>query len=88
MFNVILDTGSPDLWLADTSCLGCLPSMPRFLPSQSSSFQGTGQQGNISLGQSVTIPYGGGVVAGVTVADTVTMGGLEIASQTFRACDF
>jgi cathepsin D len=87
MFNVYLDTGSSDLWLANTSCLGCLPSTPHYLPSKSNSFQGAGQQGNTSLGQNVTIIYGTGMVVGVAVADTVTMGGLEISSQIFGACD-
>jgi len=34
----------------------------------------------------VTIRYGSGAVAGVTVADTVSMGGFNVSSQVFRTC--
>lgn len=32
----------------------------------------------------MTIRYGSGAVAGVTVADTVSMGGFNVSSQVFR----
>lgn len=85
-FNVVLDTGSSDLWLAGTSCPRCPSSTPTYQSAQSTSFQGTGQQGGIPLGSDVTIRYGSGAVGGVTVADTVSMGGFNVSSQVFRTC--
>jgi len=86
-FNVVLDTGSADLWIADTTCQRCSSSTPLFQSSKSTSFQGTGQQSNALLGQSVTIQYGSGTVSGITVADTVTMGEFTISSQAFLSVD-
>ena len=85
-FNVVLDTGSSDLWLAGTQCQSCPTSTPSYQSSQSTSFRGTGQQGNIPLGTDVKISYGSGEVVGVTVADTVSVGGFNVSSQVFRTC--
>ncbi|KAF5328713.1 hypothetical protein D9619_011734 [Psilocybe cf. subviscida] len=74
-FNVILDTGSSDLWLAGDNCQRCSPSTPLFKTSSSSTFK--------TIGTSTTqINYGSGSVAGVTSSDTVQMGGFKIDGQT------
>ena len=79
-FNVVLDTGSSDLWLASTSCPTCA-GVPTFDTSKSSTLQqpttSTGQ------GQGVEIHYGSGEVAGVLAQDTVSMGGFTVDPQTF-----
>jgi len=81
-FNVILDTGSSDLWLADTTCSTCPRAMPVFDSSKSTSFQASN-----SLSSDVTIHYGSGAVAGTLATDTVTMGGFTIPDQTFLTVD-
>ncbi|KAF7797550.1 hypothetical protein EIP86_008750 [Pleurotus ostreatoroseus] len=79
-FNVALDTGSSDLWLAADTCSSCA-GVPLFKTSSSSSLQ----QVTSSIGQAedVTIPYGSGTVAGVIVRDTVSMGGFTVNPQEF-----
>ncbi|KII92711.1 hypothetical protein PLICRDRAFT_89263 [Plicaturopsis crispa FD-325 SS-3] len=77
-FNVILDTGSSDLWLASTQCRSCPSGTPEFDASKSTSIKaapGTNSQ--------VTISYGSGEVAGTLSSDTVSMAGFTVASQTF-----
>ncbi|KAF8176802.1 aspartyl protease [Pholiota molesta] len=89
-FNVILDTGSSDLWLAGTSCTRCDRQTPIFQSAQSSTFQtGPATAGNANsnaapvLGQQVQINYGSGAVAGLLSSDTVSMGGFTVPNQTF-----
>ncbi|KAK0462521.1 aspartyl protease [Desarmillaria tabescens] len=81
-FNVILDTGSADLWVADTNCLSCSSSTPLF-NSQSSSTLQTASGSN----SQTTIRYGSGAVAGTLSSDTVAMGGFTVNQQTFLAVD-
>ncbi|KAF9010681.1 aspartic peptidase domain-containing protein [Cyathus striatus] len=81
-FNVILDTGSSDLWVADTSCTTCDASTPLFDSSKSSSLK---QASGVS--SETDIRYGSGEVAGSIVSDTVSMGGFTISDQTFLAVD-
>ncbi|KAL0575800.1 hypothetical protein V5O48_006178 [Marasmius crinis-equi] len=76
-FNVILDTGSSDLWVATTGCSGCNSDTPFYDPSKSSSAQNSNRP--------VSITYGSGAVQGNTVTDTVSMGPFTIASQTLLA---
>lgn len=79
-FHVILDTGSSDLWVADTSCRSCNPSTPLFDTTKSSTLNtasGSGSQ--------TTIRYGSGAVAGTLSSDTVSMAGFTITGQTFLA---
>ncbi|KAJ7779191.1 acid protease [Mycena metata] len=75
-FNVILDTGSSDLFVLDTSCQGCSDA-PLFDSSKSSSFS---QQ---STTRPTTISYGSGSVQGFIASDTVSMGSFSVSSQTF-----
>lgn len=76
-FNVILDTGSSDLWVADSSCTSCDSATPKFVDSKSTSLQ-------LST-SGTTIRYGSGQVAGQIGTDTVSMGGFTVQQQTFLA---
>jgi len=77
VFNVVLDTGSSDLWVADTSCTSCASSITVFDPTKSSSFN--------SSNSATTIPYGQGKVSGQIVQDVVSMAGFTVPSQIFLA---
>jgi len=74
--EVILDTGSSDLWVTGTSCFRCSSSAVPFDPSKSSTFN--------ELGNPITIQYGSGNVAGTTATDNVSMGNFAVSGQTFR----
>ncbi|CCM06143.1 uncharacterized protein FIBRA_08393 [Fibroporia radiculosa] len=80
-FDVILDTGSSDLWLASqgngTSSIPAGINM--FKPSSSSSFK--------SSGTPFQITYDSGEAAGTLGQDTVQMAGFEVMSQTFAVVD-
>ncbi|KAF7315962.1 Acid protease [Mycena indigotica] len=75
-FNVILDTGSSDLWVADSSCRNCIRETPVFNSGQSSTFQ---QQS----AQPVGISYGSGQVQGLLGVESVSMGTFSVAKQGF-----
>ena len=75
-FNVVLDTGSSDLWLASSGCATCA-GLPTFDPSSSSSVA----QPPGSAGQNVEIHYGSGAVAGQLAQDTIGMGGFTVDPQ-------
>ncbi|OCB86397.1 acid protease [Sanghuangporus baumii] len=78
-FDVILDTGSADLWLADSTCsVGC-QEITTFDSSASSSFT--------NLTRSFSITYGSGAAAGVLGQDVVQMAGFSVSNQTFAAVD-
>ncbi|KAL1746443.1 aspartic peptidase domain-containing protein [Schizophyllum fasciatum] len=74
-FNVVLDTGSSDLWVADTECATCSSSTPQFDASKSSTFQ--------QSSQTTTIQYGSGAVRGSLAQDKVSIGGLTVDEQIF-----
>ncbi|KAJ7489164.1 acid protease [Mycena latifolia] len=76
-FNVILDTGSSDLFVLDSSCRRCGGSGPLFDSSKSSTFS---QQ---TSNQPTEIDYGSGSVEGLIGTDTVTMGSFSTSSQGF-----
>lgn len=80
--NVILDTGSADLWVVDTSCQTCSSSTPVFDTSASSSLQTAS-----GAGSETQIQYGSGAVAGTLSQDRVSMGSFTIDEQTFLAVD-
>ncbi|KAI5982159.1 aspartic peptidase domain-containing protein [Pisolithus marmoratus] len=76
-FQVILDTGSSDLWVVTTSCTNCTSDQPPFDPSKSSSYKASTSQ--------LTINYGSGSVNGTVTEDTVSCGGFTIPTQEFLA---
>jgi len=78
-YNVILDTGSSDLWVADSSCITGCGSVPTFNPTQSSSFQNSSK--------AFSIQYGTGEAAGTLGQDTIQMAGFSVANQVFAVCD-
>lgn len=77
-FNVILDTGSSDLWVAGTGCVRCT-GVPLFDESKSSTFR--------NLTQPFLIQYGSGAAAGDLAADVVQMAGFEVPNQAFAVVD-
>lgn len=78
-FNMILDTGSADLWVADDDCVtGCL-SVPTFNPAGSSSFKNTSTPFQIT--------YGSGRAAGTLGQDKIQMAGFSVDNQVFAVCD-
>ncbi|KAJ7767988.1 aspartyl protease [Mycena maculata] len=76
-FDVILDTGSSDLFVLDSSCRQCSDVGVPFDSSQSSTFK----EGSTS--QATVIQYGSGSVEGFIATDTVTMGSYSTSSQGF-----
>ena len=84
-FNVVLDTGSSDLWVTTAECTTCTPGSPNFNSAASTSLQ---------LSQDITgqpirveIIYGSGSVAGDLVRDTVVMGGFQVQNQPWLLVD-
>nr|GAT49689.1 acid protease [Mycena chlorophos] len=75
-FNVILDTGSSDLWVVDSACQDCSRETPIFNTGQSSTFKQAGTQ-------DVSISYGSGEVIGQLGTETVSMGSFSVAQQGF-----
>ncbi|KAF8235612.1 acid protease [Tricholoma matsutake] len=78
-YNVILDTGSSDLFVADVKCvIGC-NGTPTFDPSKSSSFS--------TNNDAFHIKFGSGQAAGTLGQDIVEMAGFSVHNQTFAICD-
>jgi cathepsin D len=84
-FEVVLDTGSSDLWLPSQNCPTCTTGSPIFDTSKSSTFKGTPTSS--SSNAEISIGYGSGAVQGTLGSDTVTMGGFTVPSQTFLSVD-
>ena len=84
-FNVVLDTGSSDLWVTGKGCTSCTTGTPSFDYNASSTLQ----IGQDSTGQpvSVSITYGSGAVGGYLVRDTVSMGGFQVQRQPWLLVD-
>lgn len=78
-FDVVLDTGSSDLWLAGSQCTQCPTGTPEFDTSASSSIQTSSDQ--------VQINYGSGSVIGNLAKDTVSMGDFTVSDQTMLVVD-
>jgi len=78
-YNVILDTGSSDLWVADSDCITGCGSVPTFNPTQSSTFKNNSK--------AFSIQYGTGQAAGTLGEDTIQMAGFSVANQGFAVCD-
>ncbi|KAJ6625352.1 aspartyl protease [Mycena sp. CBHHK59/15] len=79
-FNVILDTGSSDLWVADTLCDTCDRSTPLYNSAKSSTFTQLSSS-------ATTISYGSGAVAGFVSKETVSMGTFSTSSQGFLSVE-
>ncbi|KAI6044490.1 aspartic peptidase domain-containing protein [Pisolithus marmoratus] len=78
-FDVILDTGSADLWVADTSCtIGC-SRIAVFDATSSSTFK--------NLSQPFDITYGSGQAVGSLGEDVVQMAGFSVPNQAFAVVD-
>lgn len=78
-FDVILDTGSSDLWVAGSSCGTSCGSSPTYNPSSSSTFQ--------NLSTAFSIVYGSGAAEGFVAQDIVQMAGFSVSSQGFAVAD-
>ncbi|KAL0955128.1 hypothetical protein HGRIS_004041 [Hohenbuehelia grisea] len=79
-FDVILDTGSADLWVAGKDCArGCEGVSSTFDASSSSTFA------NQSTAFSIT--YGSGDASGTLGQDVVQMAGFSVPNQVFAVCD-
>ncbi|KAG8792407.1 hypothetical protein FRC17_008600, partial [Serendipita sp. 399] len=78
-YNIILDSGSADTWLASSSCgTGC-NGVKRFSPQASSTFK--------YLSRSFNIQYGHGSATGELGKDVVQMAGFEVRDQTIALVD-
>lgn len=78
-FDVILDTGSADLWVADVSCtIGC-SRIAVFDATSSSTFK--------NLSQPFDVTYGSGEAVGSLAQDVVQMAGFSVPNQVFGAVD-
>ncbi|KAJ8585200.1 acid protease [Rhizopogon salebrosus TDB-379] len=78
-FDVILDTGSSDLWLISSTCGAVCGSSPAYDPATSSSFQ--------NLSTPFEITYGSGAAAGYLAEETVQMAGFSVQKQGFGVVD-
>ncbi|KAI0688179.1 aspartic peptidase domain-containing protein [Cytidiella melzeri] len=78
-FNVVLDTGSSDFWVAASDCATC-----QIKNTFDTSASSTLQQPQSSTGsKEVQIQYGSGSVAGILAQDVVSMAGFSVNPQTF-----
>lgn len=78
-YNVVLDTGSSDLWVADSSCDANCDGISTFTSTQSSTFT--------NLSTSFSIKYGSGDAQGSLGKDIVQMAGFSVTNQVFAVCD-
>ncbi|KAG2011374.1 aspartyl protease [Coprinopsis cinerea AmutBmut pab1-1] len=78
-YNVILDTGSADLWVAGSNCTTGCTDVATFNPSSSSTFQ--------NESSAFTITYGSGQAAGFLGQDIVQMAGFQVSNQVFAVCE-
>lgn len=78
-FDVLLDTGSSDLWVAGTSCGAVCNGLPLYDSSASSSFKNTSQ--------SFKITYGQGEASGYVATETIEMAGFSVFNQGFAVID-
>ncbi|KAF8128311.1 aspartic peptidase domain-containing protein [Mycena galopus ATCC 62051] len=74
------DTGSSDLWVADSNCANCDRTTPVFNSGASKTFE----QVQTSP---IPISYGSGNVAGILATESVSMGNFSITSQGFLSVE-
>ncbi|TBU30161.1 aspartic peptidase domain-containing protein [Dichomitus squalens] len=75
-YDVILDTGSSDLWLAAADGVSSSSNgIPTFNPNASTTFN--------NLNTAFSISYGSGAARGTLGQDVVQMAGFEVSAQTF-----
>ncbi|CAG8450086.1 aspartic peptidase domain-containing protein [Gigaspora rosea] len=76
-FNVILDTGSSDLWVPNINCTSAsCHNHNKFDPSKSTSFKPEGKPWNIT--------YGSGSAAGFTGIENIQIGNITATGQIFE----
>ncbi|KAG8854472.1 hypothetical protein FRB96_007534 [Tulasnella sp. 330] len=78
-FQVILDTGSADLWIASSNCYAGCEDVTLFDYQGSSSFT--------NLSTAFSIKYGTGAASGNLGSDLVQMAGFGVSGQTFGVCN-
>ncbi|KAI9451913.1 aspartic peptidase A1 [Lactarius psammicola] len=78
-YNVILDTGSADLWVADSSCTTNCRGIQTFDTTSSSSYN--------NLTEEFSIRYGSGSASGTLATDVVQMAGFQVDRQVLATCD-
>ncbi|KAJ3016731.1 hypothetical protein HKX48_003898 [Thoreauomyces humboldtii] len=74
-FNLQVDTGSSDIWVADVAATGPIAGSNRFDPSKSSTYQNTGQ--------TFAIQYLASPAQGTIAQDTISIGSLSLSGQQF-----
>ncbi|OAX43185.1 acid protease [Rhizopogon vinicolor AM-OR11-026] len=74
-FDVILDTGSSDLWIASSMCQSTCAGTGNFDPAKSSTFK--------NLNKNFNVAYGSGEATGTLGQDVVHMAGFTITDQEF-----
>jgi hypothetical protein len=81
-FDLAIDTGSSDLWVADTSCSSssrACSSLTVFQTGSSSSLKNSST--------TFRIAYGSGSASGTLATDTVALGGYSVVAQTIALVD-
>jgi len=78
-FNVVLDTGSTDLWVTSNQCNTCPKDSAHFDPDASSTYQAVLDSSHHPV--EATITYNAGTVTGGVSKDTVEMGGFTVLNQ-------
>lgn len=73
--DVVMDTGSADLWMFSTDCVGCSSSHNFYRPSLSTTFKNTTTPFSLAYGD-------GSTTSGLLGFDTVTIAGAPIQAQS------
>ncbi|KAG2121887.1 acid protease [Suillus clintonianus] len=74
-FDVILDTGSSDMWIASSTCQSMCAGTGNFDSTKSSTFK--------NMNRNFSVTYGKGSAAGTLGQDVVQMAGFTIVDQEF-----
>ncbi|KAG2749602.1 acid protease [Suillus brevipes Sb2] len=74
-FDVLLDTGSSDMWIASSTCQSMCAGTGNFDSTKSSTFK--------NLNKNFSVSYSKGYAAGTIGQDVVQMAGFTIPDQTF-----